>query len=603
MTKSKPIILLMMILGVFLSIFCYQKVKTDDGIVNEVQLCIEGNEHIKLYKTKGILYAFIPSGIDLGDVAISCPKNSTYIDGIKAASGDTLGDFKLSFGNSYSLLFKHNKYEFKVLQSENVSTLFISNATGNFEEVLSDKKHKEPVRINLKDEKGNQLYTDVADLCGRGNSTWTLDKKPFNLYFENDVSLLGLGESKKYCLLANGFDESNLRDKLIYDFAKEVEDNWTPGCEYVDLYINGEYYGLYLLSESVQVSENKIDISPDSGYWYSMSIPSRVASLDDYVVTDDGRIVEVKYAGDDSSILLEHLNELETSLKNDGSEELIDIDSWVRTYLINEIFANTDICSLYFYWDAADVANKIYAGPQWDYDNALGNATCNKVKQISTAQIAGQQSRFVNYGNSWFSELANSPEFEEKYKEVYKNEYRSIIDDIIEHRIDDLSNSIEKASYCNSVRWSEMFTAFGTNDTTDDIKQYLSERVDFLDSKWVDGDEWCSIRINRGPDKSYMFFSVKEGNSISEMPDNNILGVGDIAYFIDENTGERFSTNEIINEDRCLKVVFAEDVQAVATGHHISIMKLICYMTGFLFFIALAYLATMDRRIHIGQQV
>ena len=80
-------------------------------------------------------------------------------------------------------------------------------------------------------------------------------------------------------------------------------------------------------------------------------------------------------------------------------------------------------------------------------------------------------------------------------------------------------------------------------------------------------------------------------------------GVGDIAYFIDENTGERFSSNEIINEDRCLKVVFAEETQAKVTGHHIPVMKLICYMTGFLFFIVLAYLATMDRRIHIGQQV
>ena len=287
MTRYKCFLLLILAVSVFSLVGVCNLVSNKDRVLDELHYCIDDEENLKLYKSDNTLYAFLPSGAELENVRFECEQESTYINGKEVNSGDSMTESGIKLGDSNELSYKNKKYEFIAMQSANVPTLFISNATGNFDEVYEDKDHKEPIRLSLKDEKGNDLYTDVGDICGRGNSTWLLDKKPFNIYLDKEVSLLGLQASNKFCLLANGYDESNLRDKLIYDFANEIEPNWTPGCEYVDLYINGEYYGLYLLSESVQVSESKININPDTGYWFSMSIPSRKSELDDYIVTGE----------------------------------------------------------------------------------------------------------------------------------------------------------------------------------------------------------------------------------------------------------------------------------------------------------------------------
>ncbi|WP_196805732.1 CotH kinase family protein [Butyrivibrio sp. WCD2001] len=602
--KCKIFLIIFALLAIGISLGAYFINDNDDAVISEIQCYIQGDEKIKLFREENTLYAFVPSGITMNDMFFSCNSNNLVIDGKNVNTGDSFSDIDLNVGNTYKLKFRRKVYDFVVLKSENVSTFFISNASGDFTEVIDDKKNKEPIRLSVLDVNGNNEYSGIGAVKGRGNSTWVLDKKPFNLYFDEMVSLLGFQESNKYCLLANGYDQSNLRNKLVYDFAKRVESKWTPSCDYVDLYINGEYYGLYLLSESVEVSENKINIGQDSGYWYSMSIPSRLSSLDKYVITDDGRIVEVKYSPKkDCSLLLNHLNEFEQNLKDGNYEQWIDLDSWSTKYLIEEIFLNSDIASMYFYWDDNSEDSIIYAGPQWDYDNALGNAALNRVKVPPTAQLLSQASRFEGYGNTWFCELAKNKSFISVIENKYREEYRPLIDEIINDEFDQLTKRIEKASYSNSVRWKSMYDSFIYNDSPEEIKNYLIDRISFLNSKWIDNEEWISVRLNRGAGKSYLYYSKKIGDNLNTLPNGEEADVLDFSYWEDEYSGEKCLSDEKLCKDTFLKAIKTSDANGTGSDWKRIITKenVFCFGMCFLFSGFLVGMAIIDWRRNFGR--
>ena len=82
---------------------------------------------------------------------------------------------------------------------------------------------------------------------GRGNATWEWapDKKPYKIKFEKKVDLFGLGKAKKWNLLANYMDDSNLRNDTAFYIANMLGMEYAYSGKYVELYVDGEYRGLY----------------------------------------------------------------------------------------------------------------------------------------------------------------------------------------------------------------------------------------------------------------------------------------------------------------------------------------------------------------------
>ena len=119
-----------------------------------------------------------------------------------------------------------------------------------------DQNHKERAAITLYTADGQVDYqgTETDMIRGRGNSSWNYEKKPYNLYLYQPASLLEMDEASEWALIANANDDTNLRNQLVYDFADQISPHpgWSPENEYVDLFLNGEYAGLYLLCEKVQ---------------------------------------------------------------------------------------------------------------------------------------------------------------------------------------------------------------------------------------------------------------------------------------------------------------------------------------------------------------
>ena len=104
-----------------------------------------------------------------------------------------------------------------------------------------------------------------ANIRARGNSTFTVGKKPFRIKFDKKQNLLGLNggnKMKNWVLMADYFDGSMLRTYATFNLAKVLLEGkyYSSDCTPVEVYLNGNYNGVYLLCEQTQINKNRVDI-------------------------------------------------------------------------------------------------------------------------------------------------------------------------------------------------------------------------------------------------------------------------------------------------------------------------------------------------------
>ena len=134
------------------------------------------------------------------------------------------------------------------------------------EEIMKDTKRKARMQIINSDFSTydpNELYDGLIEIEGRGNSTWNFPKKPYNIDLinefgeENSKSLLGMPADAEWCLIANYSDKSLLRIPLAYFLAGMIGMEYTPRLRFAEVYLNGNYEGLYCLCEKIKRANNR----------------------------------------------------------------------------------------------------------------------------------------------------------------------------------------------------------------------------------------------------------------------------------------------------------------------------------------------------------
>lgn len=143
----------------------------------------------------------------------------------------------------------------------------------------------------IKDDKSAEVSGAALEyIRGRGNTTWMQDKKPYKFKLDKKASLFGMGDSKHWVLIANDslFDHSQAKNRMVMWLGHRLGLEFTPKCVPVELVMNGEYYGTYMLSQQVRLGKNSLvnlpelgegdtdDVSITGGYLIAMT-------FDDYV--------------------------------------------------------------------------------------------------------------------------------------------------------------------------------------------------------------------------------------------------------------------------------------------------------------------------------
>lgn len=296
-----------------------------------------------------------------------------------------------------------------------------------------------------------------AKIKGRGNSTWFhYEKKPYKLKFEEKVDLFGNGKSKTWTLIANAQDNSSIRNYMAYSIGENLL-NYTTTTQFVEVYLNSKYIGVYLVCEQIETGDNRVEIDEsldyvDTGYLIEQDAraPSEGVEGFDYFVCEDRCFVLKTPDTEDEEYSTEYLEFIKNyfekcfgTLKGNNFQEvcdLINVDTFVDTFIINEIFNNSDVdfSSFFLYKDAG---GKLCSGPIWDYDSCAGNAGEETGKGSNNPELN------IAHNNIFYNYLLTFKEFENKIAfrlETTKNLIKKIVNEKCDYVLDVYKNSFQR---------------------------------------------------------------------------------------------------------------------------------------------------------------
>ena len=240
--------------------------------------------------------------------------------------------------------------------------------------------------ISITDTDGSTLE-DAVQFKVRGNTTAATGvlKKPYTFKFSKKKNVLGLGSGKKWALLANAFDPTLLRNRLAFDIAYELGLEYTSNQRFAELWVDDSYRGCYAVYEPVEEGKDRVNIDIESnGGKQDFLIEyekSREEEDETYFTVDGNRFIAQEPEDPDEeqlAYITDCMTEVVDALKTRDRaiiEQKIDLESFVKFYLMNDFIKNFDfdMSSVYFYYKNG----KLYAGPAWDYDLSTGNEKTN----------------------------------------------------------------------------------------------------------------------------------------------------------------------------------------------------------------------------------
>jgi hypothetical protein len=346
----------------------------------------------------------------------------------------------------------------------------------------------------------NNLEADMK-IKGRGNFTWTLDKKPYKMKFNSTTSVMGFPTEKEWVLLANHVDKTLVRTAVAFEFSRRTGIAYTPRIDYVDLTVNGQELGSYALTEQVKSGPNRVNITPlkatdisgealTGGYlfelnerldetvnWrtsrstpYSLKEPSSAAPeqiqyIQNYVQTAEDVLYSANFAD-----------------PVEGYAKYIDVDSFIQLYLVHELFKNkdaADFSSVYLYKERNQ---KLKMGPAWDFDLACGNS--------DIAEINNPEGWLLKTRSPWYRRLFEDPAFVAKVKAKW-NEMKVAQIDTLDAYIDGAAYRVGLSQKKNFDIWQildvasfPVLTPAGSyQGEVNFLKQWLKTRTAWMDQQ------------------------------------------------------------------------------------------------------------------------
>ena len=268
----------------------------------------------------------------------------------------------------------------KLYQLTNLPTVVI-NTYGAKE--ITSKEVEIGANVYIISQDGTDLLsTKNTGVRGRGNASWDFPKKPYRLKFESKQSPLGAPASaKKWTLISNYGDKTLMRNMLAFEVSRNVGQSYTPFCHPVDVIVNGEYRGCYQLCDQVEAASGRVEAKDG----YLIEIDAYAYNEDVWFNSTRNTPVTIKHPDEDDitdqqiAFITDYFNKMEAAVfatnykdETNGYRKYLDVDSFLRNFIIGEFCGNTDtFWSVYMYKDAGE--GKLYTGPAWDYDLGFEN--------------------------------------------------------------------------------------------------------------------------------------------------------------------------------------------------------------------------------------
>ena len=345
-----------------------------------------------------------------------------------------------------------------------------------------DAKH--PARLQIYGEKAPISEIMELSIKGRGYSSFSGMPKPsYTIKFSEKKEILNMPIGKEWALIANSVDRSLLRNFITYKLYKQLSNRYSPRAEFVELFLNREYQGIYLLTETIKAEKNRVNIPNDENY-YLVEKGKYYKNTDTFIRTKSNRIFIIKSDNKNSPTAIEHLkiylDSLEKILQVDRSsiDKYIDIDDFIAYYWIQEFSKNYDgnfYKSIYFTIENNQV---LKFGPVWDFDIAYGNTTNKSVNDANGWYVRD---------SPWNRELLSEQRIYKKMVDFWKQNlihFESLQDTLTKYSL-----FLQKATINEFNRWPVLKNTGNKiyskdynhyNDAVSDLIEWINKRIQWI---------------------------------------------------------------------------------------------------------------------------
>ena len=281
---------------------------------------------------------------------------------------------------------------------------------------------------------------------GRGNSTWEwYPKKPYRIKLDKKASLLGLDEDKDWVLLANYRDPTHLMNTFVFEMGAGLGMPFTNHSRYVEVTLNGDYKGLYQLTEQVEQGKSRVNIDGKQGWLLSLDVddgPSESPGATDNFWSEVYRLpVSVKspeatdYATPsmltaDARVALGTLEHAILNHDNEALSKICDVPVMIDYLLIQEFVYNVEVAaprSIFLFKDKGDAPWTF--GPLWDFDAGYdfdwahmttGHTFFTNYRETVLGTDPAHHVSDYDYTSSFFTDMLKSHEFVSAVKARWK---------------------------------------------------------------------------------------------------------------------------------------------------------------------------------------
>lgn len=383
-------------------------------------------------------------------------------------------------------------------------------------------------------------YNGKVGIETRGASSSGFPKKSYDIELwdangnDIDSALCGFPKESDWVLSAQYTDKTLMRGMLTFDLYNQMG-WWAPHCQAVELIINGQYMGVYILMEKVKRDNDRIDIAkmqPTDIYGddltggYIIKLDKNSGSSDpgwnsNYLPWPAGDSIYINFYYPDGAAIMpqqaayiqSYVDSFEMALIGPsfmdtavGYRHFADINSCVDAFIIQEFTKSIDAYrkSFYAYKDKNSNGGKLVLAPIWDYDLTYGN-----VNFCDGEDPAGWQYNF-NYvcggdywlNPFWFERMTQDTVFRDKVRCRWEELRGTILStNYLDNWVDSVSAMLNESQGWNFTVWPIMgnyvwpnyYIGANYQEETDTLKWWIHQRIIWLDANLPGNLANCNV--------------------------------------------------------------------------------------------------------------
>lgn len=367
---------------------------------------------------------------------------------------------------------------------------------------------------------GAVMYIDgeayPMQIRGRGNASWTyFPKKSYRIKLDDGVALFGLAKNRDWVLVSNYADKSLIRNCVAHAIAARLDGiDYNPTHILVNLYLNGEYLGVYTFADKIEEGNGRLDFSPtdeargpagglDIGFLCEIGWDFEGENVYNRDYFDAEKVVRIYVKEPESdrantpefTYVKQYILAMERAIvSGEGWQTYIDLDSWVDWFIVTELTFNTESAFYRSCYLWRREGGKVMLGPVWDFDMAFGN---------HYGDIRGYdgwcttESTYQYISENWMNYLMQ----EEEFTTAVKMRWNAVKDDLLVAAlgaIDHYAALLEGSAEQNFRRWNILPYQIGAGSVNAAVYNTHEKQVDYLRDFVRDRWAYIDARLNAG---------------------------------------------------------------------------------------------------------